>query len=538
MLVDRLPLRARTVSDDDDRGAMLVTIIVVMLVGVIVASAVAASVVFTIRTNVENQGHTQAFVAAESGRDVAVGRLASAIGDDGLDCSRVVATGASAVDASPRYEYEVRSSADADRPATWEEFTVDCPTEFTKWVAIRSTGWGVQGSQATVDAVYPWYHGPATQPAGTLAFFEGEFKATKSTYQGDLVIRDVGNYACNNGSGIAVDGDLWVLNGGLELTGDCAVSGSVYVRGLIDVKNHGFRVGGDVISVDGSILLTANIVEIGGDIRAAGDIDTKNGSGIVHGTFTTSGVMKNHNATKWRNEAGGPVPVLQGQPRPVISPTLDQVFDATQWIELTSTTPWATGTDVVYTGVCSRAALEAILSSAESSRAIVDLSGCAASVGGKSTITVDPGSPQMTRDAVIVVPSTSNMDLKLSGHLRKAVGAGDPQLLIVHLDADGTDIKPTCTTGPDKLSVGTSINLRALIYSSCGISNTIALTMTGQIYMGNEGLHLNAGTFTCTPMSWQPIIGNLACGVKGAGGIFDPSDTVTRLEHLAYQTER
>ena len=101
---------------------------------------------------------------------------------------------------------------------------------------------------------------------GTLAYFEGEFKATKSTYQGDLVIRDVGDYECNNGATGAINGDLWVLHGGLRITDDCTVTGSVYARNLIEVNNHNLTVGADIISVAGPIKLNATGVDIGGSV--------------------------------------------------------------------------------------------------------------------------------------------------------------------------------------------------------------------------------------------------------------------------------
>ena len=59
----------------DDSGAVLVTVVVVMLVGFIVATVIASSVLFTIRSNVGNIDRTQAFIAAESGRDTAVAAL-------------------------------------------------------------------------------------------------------------------------------------------------------------------------------------------------------------------------------------------------------------------------------------------------------------------------------------------------------------------------------------------------------------------------------------------------------------------------------
>ena len=518
----------------DDRGAVLVTVVVVMFVGFVIATMIAASVMFTIESNLSNGDRTQAFIAAESGRDVAIDSLRSAIDDDGVDCAAVALTGNSAVE--PNYEYTIYTSDAETRPvASAAGWSNTCPTTTTKWVKVESTGWRVDSARTTVDAIYPWFHGPATQPAGTLAYFEGEFKATKSTYQGDLVIRDAGDYECNNGASGTIDGDLWVLNGGLRITDDCTVTGSVYTRGLIDVKNHKFTVGGDVISVDGGIKLNAGSVNIGGDVHVKGSIDTKNGSGVVNGSFLAGTTMVDHKPADWKRTDGSPVPALIGQPAPIISPTLDQVFDATSWIELTNSTAWGSATQPIETrtGVCTTAALRSVLE-ATGTRVVIDMTGCPSGGG----IKVAPGTANLARDAVIYVPSTAVMDLELTGVIKAATGVTDPQLFIVHADSNGTDARPTCSTAGDKFAANPNVSVRTMIYSACGINKTMSLTMTGQLYMGNDGLHLNGGTFTCKPMSWQPVMSGLSCGVKGEGGIFDPSNTVTRLDNLDYQSEQ
>ena len=67
----------------NDDGAVLVTVVVVMLVGFVVATVIAASVLFTIRSNVSNTDRTQAFISAESGRDAALASLTGAINSSG-----------------------------------------------------------------------------------------------------------------------------------------------------------------------------------------------------------------------------------------------------------------------------------------------------------------------------------------------------------------------------------------------------------------------------------------------------------------------
>jgi hypothetical protein len=550
MLVIDRPTTRMGRGGHDDSGAVLVTVVVVIFVGFIIAATIAASVVFTIGANVDNKDRTQAFIAAESGRDVAIASLRSAIGPTGIPSPCPVALSAvSASGAQPHYAYSIRIADDGDdtvsayptAPAGWDAsgLTDACPTATTEWVVIRTTGTGIDDAEATIDSVYPWYHGPATQPAGTLAFFEGKFTATKTTYTGDLVIR-TGNYTCNNGAGNEIDGDLWVLNGGLEVSSDCIITGSVYTRGLIDVKNNQFKVGHDVVSLEGSIYLTADAVDIGGDVHAGAKINTKNGDGVVGGSFKAVGGMDEHTPTDWERPDGSPVPTPSGQTTPVITPTLDQVFDATTWIELTSTSTWSSATDPIdpsspYTGQCSDTDLKSILE-AGGPRAVIDMSGC-----GGNAIDLDLNVPTgitLARDVLIYVPSNAKMDLHLDGAITKPTGT-DPQLFIVHLDANGADDKPTCTEGSDSFTAGTGVSVRTMIYSACGIPNTVSLTMEGQFYMGNDGLHLNNGSaFTCKPMSWKPTLSGLSCGVKGTGGIFDPTNTVTLLENLKFQTER
>lgn len=529
-------------SNED--GAVLATVVVVMLVGFVIAVTIAASVLFTIQSNASNKDRTQAFIAAESGRDVAVGSIRSKIGKDGVDCA-VDPPPLTGTDSDPNFEYTVYTSTEATRPeaSSATAWASACPTDLTKWVKVESTGWQVSSVKTTIDAIYPWFHGPATTPSGTVAFFEGEFKATKSTYTGDLVIRE-GDYECNNGATGAIDGDLWVLRGGVTITDDCTVTGSVYTRDTIEIKNKKFTVGGDVISVAGQIKLNVNGVTVGGDVYAAGNINTKNGKGTVNGSFRTHLSMVNHVPADWTKADGTtPVPVLTGELTPVISPTLDQVFDATAWIELTASTTWSSASLPVFAPaagtVCTTSQLQAVLS-ATGTRAVIDMTGCPA---GGSGIKVAPGNVTVARDVVILVPANQKMDLELTGTISRPGGTTletGPQLLIVHLDPNGSDGRPpACSSSAfDKFTAGTTNNVRTLIYSACGIGSTMSLTMSGQLYMGSDGLHLNGGTFTCMPMSWAPTLPTISCGIKGGGGIFDPSNTVTRLDNLAYQSER
>lgn len=512
----------------DDTGAMLVAVVVVMLVGFIVAATIAATVLFTIRANASNRVVTQAFIAAESGRDAAVAAVNDRITDGTLSCpAGGVAVPGSSV-AGLQYAASVRWATSADVPADWSsvasgasEYST-CPTATSNWVVIHSVG-TADAKTSTVDAAYPWTVSPDTRPAGTLAYFDGEFKATKSTYAGDLVIRGTEDYECNNGAGNEIKGDLWVTDAGIDVTGDCHVTGSIYAYGVISVVNKNFIVGGDIITEVGDIDLAADGVKVGGEIYSGRNVILSK-SGTVGTTIKATGTITNPLPTGWTRADGTPIVPMPGQPTPVIEPPLDAVYEATAWLELDRTLDWGT---VPVTGKCSNADIRTELE-ATGDRVMIDLTGCSSS-------TFKPGSFTLQRDAVVYFPAGSGMDLDLSGTI--SAGAADPQLIIMHGDSNLADGVPTCTSGADKLAVGSAIGVRTMIYTACGINNTIALTMTGQLYMGNDGLHLNGGTFTCAPMGWSPAFKNLSCGVKGSGGIFDPTRTTVSLGTRAYQAE-
>src|SRR5205085_6598294 len=92
-------LLAREQPRRDDSGAILVTVVVVMFVGFIVAAAIAASVIGTIGANDTNKDRTQAFIAAESGRDVGVAKVAGG-------CSATTLTGT-----NPTYTTKIYATA-------------------------------------------------------------------------------------------------------------------------------------------------------------------------------------------------------------------------------------------------------------------------------------------------------------------------------------------------------------------------------------------------------------------------------------------
>ncbi len=280
MLVMTGPTRRR--SDDD--GAVLVTVVVVMLVGFVIATVIAASVMFTIQSNVGNKTQTQAFIAAESGRDSAYDQLVSMA--SGGACSSLVSD---QLTGSPAYEYEILTTTVIGQTApAITGLSATCPTADTSWVLIRSRGLGPGDDPSDPDAgteiesYYPWTSVLTESPGGTVAYFDGQFKATKSTYEGDLVVRR-DDYECNSDSHII--GDLWVLGGAdgtdggtLTLSTGCSVTGSVYVARDIKMKGGGgqggITIGGDMLAAR-DIDLDSDTITFDGDIHAGRNVDLK-----------------------------------------------------------------------------------------------------------------------------------------------------------------------------------------------------------------------------------------------------------------------
>nr|BFF11059.1 hypothetical protein GCM10025699_23620 [Microbacterium flavescens] len=241
LVIDRLLRHAHRRSDD--RGAVLITVVIVMLVGFVVASVVAASVLFTIQANAENRSQTQAFVAAESGRDVAIASISAG-------CSVTSFSGTDPIFSSTVYV----TAGDQPTSATDPGVGAGRPTAATRYVVIRSTGTGADGSTATIDAVYPWQVTYSQQPGGVVTYFSGGFTAGVSHYTGDLVLRD-GSWTCNI-DGI-LDGDLYVLQGTTTFSNNCQVNGDVWSDGNVTSNSQAIKVRGD-ITTNGYVAISSN----------------------------------------------------------------------------------------------------------------------------------------------------------------------------------------------------------------------------------------------------------------------------------------
>jgi hypothetical protein len=519
-----------------ETGAVLVTVVVVMFIGVVIATTVAATVTYTLGANADNQDRTSAYIAAESGRDVGLANLVGGIDSNGdFTCDESMLQDD---DSDSTFSYEIMSTKNPDRPSRSEDFGVEpqCPDEESTYVVIRSVGYGPDGAQASIDSVYPWRLTHVEQPAGTMAYFDGEFKATKSTYTGDLVVRDPGKYYCNNSS--VIDGDLWVVKGNVELSTGCVVTGSIYALGTVESSSSGIQIGGDIVA-NGSISLSADGAVIEGDLRSGVDIDLKN-TGATDGKVGGD-VVANGAATvgsKWTNLEGLPITATSGGPMPSFDPTLADVFEVTKWLEMNGISGLsATGTEPTKTyATCDTAEIKAQLANASDGRAVFDMSACL--TASKKVVEINLTTDvTVSRDAVFYVPAAKGMNLTISAPVR--VGSGDPQLLVVHADTNPADGTPSvCPEGQDSLSISAVVQPRLMIYSPCGLNGNISVAFSGQLYTANSGNHLVLSNFTCKPMQWLPAMGRLSCGIKGEDGALDTEKDVFSVDPLTFQAER
>lgn len=515
----------------DDDGAVLVTVVIVMLVGFVIASMIAASVMFTIQANAGNKSSTQAFIAAESGRDVARATLDS--------CGATHFTGA-----NPTYDARVFvATMEGAVPTSADGLTEGCPGADTDYVIIRSTGTGADGSTATIDAVYPWDEIHTDQPGGTMAYFDGKFKTTGSGYNGDLVVR-TGNYDCSNDAVIA--GDLWVVNGlnkanegNVTLSSGCVVTGNIYAAGTVKSSSQPVTIGdpvagtgGDIIAL-GSVQLSSNGMTVVGDVYSGMNVTlsaTGSTPGKIGGDVIAFGAVTGEESASWQITGQ----VRENQPKPTFDPTLADVFGMTTWADLGPSTSWTSAEFPATTTTTCPSDPDALLSG--SGRLIVNLAGCVPN-NGKVDITLDGGT--ITRDVLFLVPATARMNVSITGNITSS-GTPAPQLWFVHADSTPSDDAPKCGNGNqnDSFNVtgGRAVNARVLVYSACGLTGTIDSDFAGQIYVDDDARQVNA-QFTCTPMSWEPALPNLSCRIRGAGGAAGEPIVTWTLGKLVYQSE-
>ncbi|MBW9094080.1 hypothetical protein JNB62_10330 [Microbacterium jejuense] len=518
---------------------MLVTVVVVMLVGFVVATIIAATVLFSIRANADNKSNTQAFIAAESGRDAAVAAL-----KDGC-----VATDLSGSGSTPQFTYAVRTST-GTQPTDYDSITgTACPTE-NSWVVIRSIGTGLDGSTATIDSVYPWIVSWEQQAGGVLAYYANGV-SLRGTYAGDIVVRS-GDYTCAADG--TLNGDLYVTRGTATFSRDCTVLGDVWTYGDVDGSSQRITITGNVKAggaVTGGthpadVTFTANGTTIGtsadpdsGKIEASRNISlTNTGStdGHVWGDMTAGGTISV--GSKWVVD-----PTAVRSPStapPAFDPTLEFIRTVTAWMDLDRASGWS-ASPVVACSLTSADIMSRLTAAGSADPVVFDYTGCSSV---HTNVTLPTGSYDLLRDAAFLMPPAKVSNITVKGSL-----AGDRQLVFLHEDNSrdlvAGDTAPTCGNGNQRdnfdVDAGLTLNARLMIYSPCGLNGNVKTSFKGQLYSNDTSgvTFIGAASYTCALMQWPPAFEKLGCKVRGEGDdVVTETVKVYRLGDLVYQSEQ
>jgi len=482
--------RARQ-ANPDDTGAALVAVIVVMLVGAIAAVVIAGSVIFAMQTNVQNKATTQAFVSAESGRDMMLKAVMT------NPCTKTIVDSAG----SPMYEnVKAQFGADVDH------LTDAClSATASSVIRITATGKTADGSKTTIVSDYQRAVTYERQPGGTLAYFAGQFKLTQSSYKGDLVIR-TGDYTCN--SDTTIDGDLWAPKGSILLSAKCHVTGNIYAKGTVSTSGSNALVDKNIVAegeinlestggtVAGNVMsgtrVTVKDMHVTGNVQSALAPDIKS-PGLVTGTVTTAPLPTN-----------------------AFVPSLQAVYDMTTWVDFPSTrSAWGTDVDWRTPTSCSGDATAKATGALApgTTRIGIDYTACTSAVK-----IVLSGSPTLTHDVLFLVPPGATMTVDVG---TVTTDSPDRQLFFVHAD-NVANRAVTCPSsvgsGGDALDqVAATTNVKVMLYTPCGIKTAPKKDgFRGQYYSGDSGsTKLEQPDFSCQPMVWAPRI-DLGCYLSEA----------------------
>lgn len=553
------PTSTRPEPDENDEGAVLVVVVVTMLVGFVIAATIAASVLFTIQANEGNKSTTQAFVAAESGRDAIIAAVSNSSTCSTLSTSMGVAANGEdpsqtyfrmSSGSSPVFEVSAQTGPDTS------SLSATCPDATTSVIRVSSTGSGPDSSSTSIVSDYAWLV-TQQQPGGVMTYFSGQFKATKADYIGDLVIRPdpvtgIGNFECNSGGGTAIDGDLWVLAGHVDIQSNCTITGTIYARDWVTVSTASATIGGDIVA-GGNVEISANKSRVAGNVYTDGTFTIGKNSDGIGGKYESGGAASidkpaqvGNLAQSAANCATTPTPAgrvcVSTKPGTTMTvPSLAQVMLMTQWMDISATRAgWGSDvhwlTSVPCDGADVRAAAMSATLPAGYTKVGVDYTTCS----GDVTIKLDSGA--VSRDVVFLVKPSVDMNIRVGTLTTAAAAPNTPQLLFIHGDnVPVSNNVPECgvaSSADDSIDIASLTTVRMLVYTPCGLGMANHTKFTGQYYANDDGnVRWVQPTFVCAPMSWGPI--DLGCSVKdaaAAGGGTPPPPTL-KLGPLTTQIE-
>lgn len=293
----------------DDRGASLVVVVALMAMGFIVAMVIASAALFSMRQNAGVKGGVQAFAAAEAGRDAVV----SAFEIAPESCPATAQYTDDPSDATdPTFSVAVFATNVVDEPTSSAGLSQRCPLDTDKWVVLRSTGTGGDGSSTVIDAVYPWEKFRTEVAGGGLGYMDASLTSSWSNTSGDTVIKR-GNFTC--GGSTVFDGNVFVLGGNVvvrqgtfELT-TCEIRGDLYASGDINVQRGCFL----IFICDGAKLRVGGQVKTLTTITNQGVLESGiNPSAPYRNIEARGNIVTNHSNARIEAYNGGSVKTEQG----------------------------------------------------------------------------------------------------------------------------------------------------------------------------------------------------------------------------------
>ncbi len=487
--------RTRRIGSEE-RGVALPMVLLVFVVGVALIAAFLVSIVGSSQVTTAAKADVQAQAAAEAGIAAIYTEMLAA--DDLCELPAIESPAGEV----PEYTASVTGCDDS-------AFTV----------TVRSTGIAPNGQRQTVEAVYPLEASPSQSPPvalrtgkNTVLASDTKIRAVDPAAPANLFVES-GNFTCT--AGAKIEGSVYVLNGGAELSGACPIGGDLYAKGDIVINGSG-RVFGDAVSVsgnvtlsggarvDGSVYAAGNLVSgvqngIGGNAHVGGNASFSGATPSVLGTLKYGGVLSGSTAFV----AGGPpvkaaAPSLSMPHPPVwVDLSMDTITDAGFALQ-----PWQSGWECSPLNWGSPVGLSAWQT--YTSPKVIDARDCASGFNFEYW----GYELKLRTDLVIVATSFNLRGFKISS------GDGQPhKLWLVVLPPK------TCPAASDiKLDsidfVGKKIT--ALAYSPCDIS------------MGNSGAYWHgaifSGSFSGTPLfdySYIGLPGQTTSGGPWGGG--DPT---------------
>ena len=536
LVINNLHAKSRARGTEDE-GAVLVAVLIVMLVGFIVVSTIASALIFTMGFNTTDRYRLQAFIAAESGRDAAVAELHSSTG-----CTTGTTT-LSHSGSDPIYTATIYATSNATQPTSDSGLTASCPTSSSTFVVIKSTGSASNGTTATIDAVYPWVVTYQQQAGGLLTYFSNGVTTQSSSYTGDLVVRS-GDYNCTNAG--TINGNIYVTNGSANFSSACTVNGSVYASANVTSSSQNLTITGQIqaggyvsLASDGYNYQCSGVptpvsgaVPCSGNVTAGGTITLSNqgtNDGYIFGKVQSASTITV--GSKW-HVSGTQSP---NTTFPGFNPTMAWIYGVTSWIDLDAATSWNPQVSV---NPCSLtdAQVTALLSAATTSL-LLDYTQCSSN---KTNINLS--AVTVTRDAVFLAPTASQLNVAVNGAL-----AGSHQLFFVHADSSRNLVngqsQPDCGNGNQNdtfnVASGASNTDSMMLYTPCGLTGTIRMNFSGQLYTNQGGLNFNNGaSYTCQAMSWTPALPLLGCSISGGAGSIIVTTITQALGGRLWQSEK